>query len=217
MKAVTLTVLCEGATETRFVSQVLAPHLRPLRVFARTQLLTPHGGVVSFAALRERLSLLLAGRRHECVTTMLDLYELPADFPELGARPAESGVDRAARIQAAMQQAVPDRRFLPYLQVHEFEALVLADLDELARLPETAQAGVERLRRDIRGIAPEEVNDGNDTAPSKRLAKQLPRYVKSVDGPSIAARIGLAVLRERCPHFGEWVRRLEQLAPDAIA
>ena len=52
------------------------------------------------------------------------------------------------------------------------------------------------------------------TAPSKRLIQEVPAYkhLKSIAGPAIAARIGLTVLRNRCPHFNEWVTRLEQLA-----
>ena len=73
-KPITLTVLCEGQTEQRFVTQVLAPHLRGFGVFPKGQLLKPGGGIVKFHPLRDAVSLVLRGRGHHCVTTMLDLY-----------------------------------------------------------------------------------------------------------------------------------------------
>ncbi|MDZ8260187.1 DUF4276 family protein [Nostoc sp. ChiQUE01b] len=34
---------------------------------------------------------------------------------------------------------------------------------------------------------------------------------KSVFGPQLAERIGLEVIRSRCPHFNTWLLRLESL------
>ena len=65
-----------------------------------------------------------------------------------------------------------------------------------------------------RHVTPELINDGQHSAPSKRIIAQLPDYVhaKSVVGPQVAERIGLAVIRSKCPHFSAWLSRLEQLA-----
>jgi hypothetical protein len=224
-RTVTLVVLCEGPTEQNFVAQSLAPHLRGFRVFARPQLLAPRrvpadpvepaGGVVKFRALRDSVSRVLAGRRHECVTTMLDLYALPKDYPGWEPQRGETGAARASRIEAAMHTHVPDPRFVPYVQVHEFEALVLSDLDALAaRFPDDRGAAVAaKLREDIGDAEPEQVNTGKETAPSKRILRVLPAYQKAVDGPTITAQIGLAKLRSRCHHFAGWLERLERLSP----
>lgn len=61
--------------------------------------------------------------------------------------------------------------------------------------------------------SPELINDGPTTAPSKRIIAEIPEYAfqKSTAGPLIAARIGLDVMRARCPNFGEWLGRLEAL------
>jgi hypothetical protein len=47
-----------------------------------------------------------------------------------------------------------------------------------------------------------------------RLEKHLPGYhrAKVRVGSSAASAIGLQVLREKCPHFGQWLMRLENLA-----
>ena len=73
-------------------------------------------------------------------------------------------------------------------------------------------AGLEALQREIMGLSPEDVNDGPDTAPSKRLERLLPGYSKPLHGPLATEGAGLAALREACPRFDGWVRRLESLA-----
>ena len=59
--------------------------------------------------------------------------------------------------------------------------------------------------------SPEEIDRGPDTHPKARIRAAVPRYDENVAGPLIAGDIGLAVLRWRCPHFGQWLRTLEQL------
>lgn len=212
MTPVSVTVLCEGPTEQAFVTQVLQPHLRELKVFAKPQLLQPRGGIVKFRVLRDAASRVLFGDSHTYVTTMLDLYGLPSDFPR-SQEQASSGVARAQGIEAALREQVPEPRFLPYLQVHEFEALVLSDLDVVARhLPDDGPRAAAQLRKRIGNTPPEEINLGKETAPSKRILAVLPGYAKVADGPAIASRIGVDRLRQRCPHFAQWVESLEKLS-----
>lgn len=216
MRAITLRVLCEGPTEANFVTQLLAPHLGACRVYARPVNL---GGIRSFESLREAIKHDVGrARDHEYVTTMLDLYALPK-YPGDSRDRRLKGLERAAGIEAAMAERLPNPRFIPYIQVHEFEALVFVDLDQLpASFPDgEARDAPEALRRSLAGLAPEEIDDGPDTAPSKRLIRAIPAYrnLKAIEGPKIAVRIGLQRLRARCPHLDGWIRRLETLAESA--
>lgn len=220
-RTVELRVLCEGKTERNFVRGVLAPHLRVFRVFARDLDLdaTPHGGggIVNHDRLRRNIKNAVGtARDHQWITTMIDLYALPADYPGKARVGREDGATRARRIEAGMREALPNPRFLPYVQVHEFEALVLAGVDSLpAQFPDgEAEGAPERLLASIGTTRPEDVDDGPTTAPSKRIIREVPAYddVKSIVGPEIASRIGIANLRAACPHFGEWLTRLETLA-----
>jgi hypothetical protein len=72
---------------------------------------------------------------------------------------------------------------------------------------------IRRLEKLARSTPPEEINDGETTAPSKRIASQIPEYeaVKPSAGPQIVQAIGLATVRSKCPHFDAWVKRLENL------
>jgi len=59
--------------------------------------------------------------------------------------------------------------------------------------------------------SPELINDGPDTAPSKRILKEIPEYDKVGAGVLVAEKIGLEILRKKCNHFAEWLACLEQL------
>jgi hypothetical protein len=58
---------------------------------------------------------------------------------------------------------------------------------------------------------PEEINDNYDTCPSRRIKQSIKNYVKTVDGIVAAQKIGLGTMRRECPHFDEWIRKLENL------
>ena len=106
-------------------------------------------------------------------------------------------------------------RFIPYVQMHEFEALLFSAPDILAGvLSRDALPG--RVRRLLHGISgafqtPEEIDDSPKTAPSKRILALAPDYQKVTDGSVAAARIGLETMREKCPHFNGWLNRLKSL------
>lgn len=209
-----LKVLCEGPTESNFVSLVLGPHLAAFQVFPKAAQLTPKGyGIVSFDTLRKGVQNEIGRLKgHQYVTTMVDLYGL-RDFP--GNRPGERDVyQRVKAIERAMAEEFKNSNVIPYVQLHEFETLVYVDLEQLNnQYPDgSAKKAVETLQAEVGALQPELINDGPETAPSKRLLKVLPAYRKVVDGPAIAQSIGIQRLRAACPHFGQWLTRLEQLA-----
>jgi len=219
-----LYVLVEGQTEEEFVKSVLAPHLEPIGVWVyaivveTSRDLSGHKrrGGGHWKRWRSDLGLLTKQQHGAGVwfTTMFDLYGLPKDFPELDVhRKVVDTTLRASLLEDAMARAVSDRRFVPNIQRHEFEALVLASLDSLAKLFEdsTDLSGVASLRQVLQNLAPEDINDGKTTAPSKRLEAAIPSYRKTLHGPLAAAAAGLPLLRSQCPRFDAWVGKLETL------
>lgn len=54
---------------------------------------------------------------------------------------------------------------------------------------------------------PEEINEGIETAPSKRLA-HIYDYDKTADSELILEMIGLDVIYNKCPRFREWLNIL---------
>jgi hypothetical protein len=110
--------------------------------------------------------------------------------------------------------------FLPYVQIHEFEALLFADPAKMAEvLAPVCQTKQSDLTAHFQAIVdeagqPEAINDNYDTCPSRRIGGVVRSYRKPVFGPIIAGRIGLEALRTACPHFGQWLERLESLSTE---
>jgi hypothetical protein len=211
-------VLVEGATEERLVLQVLQPELivrnvwlTPIALKTRRAAGLPQdrGGVSRWSKIEYDIRALLRNSAVDTVTTMLDLYGLPSGTPGLADAPTGDPYTRVTHVEEAMARAIGDRRFLPFPALHETEAWVLAAAEELGELVDAP-----RLARTLRthvtsAGGPERVNDGPDTAPSKRILRACPTYRKVVDGPDATELLGLGTLREACPHLDTWLERLE--------
>ena len=219
-----LYLVVEGPTEERFTKALLEPHLRdrglwtfPIIVTTRRERATgkKSRGGGHWAHWCRDIRRLLGEHPGDEVrfSTLFDLYGLPRDFPGLEEHAADgSTLSRIAKLEHAMESEFNDYRFIPYLQLHEFEALVLASLEPLAAvLDDGDAAGVRALAHEISGVEPEDVNDGATTAPSKRLRRHIPGYQKTLHGPLALEGLGISALREACPRFGAWIQSLEQL------
>ena len=218
-------VFVEGQTEEMFVKRLLGPHLAK-----RSVLLTPlrpgkpnkwgHRGygVPPYKLLRpdivHQLSSDPSGASR--LTTMLDLYALPDDYPGFQEAVARGcPLAKVRLLEKAMADDIGDPRFIPHLQLHEFEALLLADPMKIAAVLPECHCGVQALADEVRDYATaEDVDEGEDTHPSARISRATTgfRYDKPLHGLSIAEEVGLPVMRKRCPHFAEWLAALEVLA-----
>lgn len=214
-----LLICAEGQTEETFIRDVLAPHLAQHGVYAVARVLHTKrtrsgtalkGGVVSWAQVEREVRALLQDTDAVLVTTMLDYYGLPSDFPGMNDRPEGTPEARVRHVEQAFAAAINHSRFLPFLVLHEFEALLFADPQCIGEVLGDPRRG-ERLRKSIADALPEAINDGNDTHPAARIQRHFEEYRKLLHGPRIASRIGLPLIRQRCPHFDAWVRALEEL------
>lgn len=230
-----LNLIVEGQTEETFVRDVLVEHLSAFEVYPFARRVETgrrpipgakrggrrvfRGGMTTYQKARGDIIRWIKqeGSSAEVyVTTMFDLYALPDDFP--GFAKAEAMPTPQLRVRAieeAFRQDIGYPRFLPHIQLHEFEALIFADPRKIAPFFERAESdsAIRQLVELVESIPPEEIDDGEQTAPSKRIIKEIPEYegAKSSAGPLIAQAIGLPEIRRKCPHFDGWVRRLESL------
>jgi hypothetical protein len=226
-----LRAIVEGATEARFVTQILAPHLGGRNVFAsaspvitsgsRNGFRKGQGGGDNYLTWKRDIKAWIKQEGHNkdfWFTTMFDLYGLARvrDFP--GYAEACKLTDpeaKVTRLETALADDIEFERFIPYIQLHEFESLLLVEPASLRGYFDEQAKAVDALAREISetGCPPEHINDGMATKPSGRICKHLPRYVDSkvVAGPDAAGCIGLTRLIAACPHFGAWVHRLEKL------
>ncbi len=202
-----LYVACEGLTEVNFVTAVLKPHLEGLADHKLSVSAPNLKGFKTYAALRKDLKRLLVSGD---VTTMIDLFKLASDFPGRAESVELPPVDRVAEMERRFGEDIADSHFVPYLQLHEFEALVLADLRPLARRHPNREREIADLERRLRQFpTPEHVN--RMQPPSYWITQFIPEYNKTLDGMIVTAETGLPALRERCPHFGQWIDQLGKL------
>jgi hypothetical protein len=140
------------------------------------------------------------------VTTMFDYYGLPRSFPGRAEAKGNTPYEKLQFCEKALEEKINNKRFIAYLNLHEFEALLFSGLEAID-LEFPAYRKASELK-DIRSkfASPEEINDSEQTAPSKRILKLFPNYQKDLNGINIASRIGLTKIRETCKHFDTWLQ-----------
>lgn len=198
-------ILVEGRTEVAFVNRILAPELHRAGVYPEPIRLN---GNVTVDRLASYMSKFVWN--FDFVTSLVDFY----GFRDKGS---DSREDLETRIWEAaiakINRPLDDSRIFPYVQRHEFEALLFSDASAFSILADVENDVVDALLS-IRSRfgTPEDINDSPDSAPSKRIQNLIPRYPKVAAGALLAARIGLEKIRAECPGFAAWVARLHSLA-----
>ncbi|WGV14058.1 DUF4276 family protein [Psychrobacter maritimus] len=215
-------IICEGQTEEMFVKELLVPIF-----LAKGLLLVPalvgrpghKGGNFKFDRLQADVKNRLLNEKTAYCTTFFDYYGLPQSFP--GKDIHDSQVDivtKATRVQDAMTtkltRLISDdamRRFIPFVQMYEFEALLFSDPLAFAR-------GIsnEHLSQNLIDIAeqfdsPEHINNSPQTSPSKRIESLIRGYEKPLMGTLGALEVGLDVMRQKCELFDNWLKQLESI------
>lgn len=180
----------EGRGELGFLRECVAPHLGARGVHLHPVLVGKpghKGGARPWPAVRKEIANFLRMGKKERpvhVTMMFDYFRMPTDWPGRASAPAKAPGARAAHIEqhlaADMQRHLggdfDPALFLPYVQMHELEALILAEPQSLAAEFLGQDSAVQALANSIQGLAPEDVNDDPATAPSKRIIACLPEY-----------------------------------------
>jgi hypothetical protein len=204
-----LIIIVEGSTEEEFVKEVLRPYftehgiydVRPIRI--RTGK-TAKGGFVNYIHLKNDARKYLKQEKDIIVTTFVDYFRIPTSVPGyddcLKSHVTDARIDC---LEDKLKKDINDHRFVPYIQKHEFEALLFA-----------SNAGFEQYLSSIAEATaqivdaysdPEEINTGPDTAPSKRILELSPKYKKVLAGNIMALEIGIEAMLRRCPRFCAWI------------
>jgi hypothetical protein len=176
-------ILVEGQTEEAFVKNLLSPHLKNFSVravpviVATKRLLTGdkmRGGYVPYGRLRSEILRLLNDSSSTCVTTMLDYYGLAPEFPGRQSPAGKTPHEKVVSVEQALAADINHPHLFPYLALHEFEAMLFTVPLEIAT--SFGQPSVHSTLQKIRASfkTPEDINDHEDTAPSRRLGKIFP-------------------------------------------
>lgn len=119
-------------------------------------------------------------------------------------------------LEAGMRMAISDNlrnRFLPYLQLHEFEGLLFNDINIFyEQIPAADLVNLNELQSIFQQYDnPEMINNNIETSPSHRLMRIISGYNKIVYGDILAESIGLERMMQKSPRFKEWILKLSKL------
>lgn len=206
-------IVCEGQTEVEFVKSCLAPYLLNHQVQAFPSLLRSRSGNHRGGRVTvERLVNFMSHQYHQTdrITTLVDFY----GFQDRNGR-NRAQLETDIRTGVAAATTGYDARFvLPYVQMYEFEGLLFTDPLAFDWVEDgwnqQSRAALQQVRRDF--PSPEDINDGPQTAPSKRIMSIFEEgaYSKTEHGPLIAEAIGIDAIRRQCPNFDAWVTQIQE-------
>lgn len=213
-----LIIVCEGPTEQEFCNDVLSPALLRRNISVETPSIHhSNGGIVAWNILKRQLETHLS-EGNAYVSMLVDYYGIKDSFAFPGWQESKNISDKMARMRflfEKMSEEMPERvryRFIPYIQLHEFEGLLFSDVDAFKLNFDENKFDFDSIRNAANSFEnPELINNSPETAPSKRLISAIPSYNKIIYGNCIAMDIGLIKIREKCPLFNEWVGKLENI------
>lgn len=183
-----LLIVVEGETEEEFVNECLRPHLCDLgyravdaRLMGSARSRERRGGVRAWSSVRKDLLRFLREDRERLVGLMVDFYAMPKDdhrgWPGRADANQSTAAEKAKHIEGGLLEDIClemgrsfDRsRFIPYVVMHEFEALLFSDCESFARAVYRPKicAALQAIATTF--VSPEEIDDSPETAPSKRI------------------------------------------------
>lgn len=209
-----LFIIVEGQTELEFVKQVLIPYFQTFDMYevipycVRTSK-TGKGGIINYIHIKNDIQKVLNDKsKNVILTTFIDFFRIPTNFPYYDMAIQEiSSINKVDKLEEFFGQDINDKRFIPYIQLHEFEALLFSSNRGFEKYEE------EKIYFKTKEIIesfknPEDINSSPQTSPSKRLLAINPKYNKVIDGNIIALEIGIQTILKKCPRFNFWLNNL---------
>jgi hypothetical protein len=215
-----IVAIVEGKTEQIFIQELVSPYLTQKNIYMTPIIISKpgqKGGDVKFSRVINDIELHLKQRKDTFLTLFVDYYGIKKDWPGLKVAKKQLFPDKKAeKINTATKEHVnklfgkynSDNRFIPYIAMHEFEALLFSDPYELSKQLQVSQKEIDKILK-VCGD-PEKINDSPSFSPSKRLQKLSSRFKKTTTGITVAKNIGLIKIREACPVFNKWLTEIEQ-------
>lgn len=216
-----LLIVAEGQTEQEFIIRILRPYMASQGVSNVVPILIRtskkgRGGLFNYDHLRDTIKGLLSESRNKTsvVTTLIDFFRIPSNMPGYHeAMLLKNDLARVNALQKALGEDIYDKRFIPYIQLHEFEALLFSSNAGFEAYYDEEIASATKKIIDIYEN-PEDINSGSETAPSKRLMALIPDYRKVLEGNLIALEVGIRSMLDKCPRFATWVAELVLICKD---
>jgi len=217
----TLFVSAEGHSELEFVQSVLRPHLFAFGIYCKPILLGAarnkrRGGITSIGDCVAELRRLNEIRSNtDWLTTIYDFADFDWLAEGLRLDSKMSVLDKVSLATHHLQnQSKIQQRFIPYFQLHQFEALLFVKPSVLNDKYEGLGRPIEQMESVLHDFSGNPENINSEEKPAQRMAKILGGLSQRLKGKTLAelvGRIGLSDLRQACPNFNHWITRLEQI------
>ena len=120
-------VFVEGQTEESFVREILSPFFLKKDSFVIPKIAVTKktksgsdfkGGIVSYNKVKREIKKLLNDSSAALITTMIDYYGLPNDFPGIKDIRGKNSIEKVKFIEDYFQNDIGSQRFLPYFSLH---------------------------------------------------------------------------------------------------
>ena len=215
-----LIIICEGETEQEFCCTVLSRYLNPKNIYIQApRIKKSMGGIVPWQHLKKQIIMHLKEDPSAYVTTLIDYYGIHEHygFPNWkNAHTIANPFERMSLLEEGILTEIPEDlrfRFIPYIQLHEFEGLIFNSIDIFYQLiPVKELIGVPELEETFRNFDnPELINNSPTTAPSKRLERIITSYNKIVYGNIFLETIGIDKIRSKSLRFDAWLSKIESI------
>ena len=212
-----IAIIVEGDSEAEFVKELIMPYLWRQGIYdsilpVMIQTSKGHrGGFANYEHLKNDVRRLLSSKDQNLrVTTMVDFFRCPKNFPGMDeAKKLNSHLDQVELLEKHFFEEINDSRFFPYIQLHEFEALLFSSNRGFERYLNKKESEKTKLIVE-QYDNPEMINTTPQGAPSKRLLAISPSYDKVLQGNLCALEVGIDRMLEKCPRFRNWVERIRK-------
>jgi Domain of unknown function (DUF4276) len=213
-------IICEGETEREFCKTLLATYFSKKDIHIQSPLIKRSmGGIVRWGILKKEIEIYLR-EKNAFVTMLIDYYGLYSKYHFPGWEESLRIKNKNARLDFLVSSMHSDikesvrHRFIPYMQLHEFEGLLFNEIDIFyEQVPKEELIGLTELKQTFKDYPdnPEMINNNPETSPSHRLERIIRGYNKVLYGHYFAEAIGLDKIRSKSPRFNEWLNKIENI------
>ncbi len=210
-----LIIIVEGQTEKEFVEKSLRNFFVSHEIFDVRAIMIQtskghKGGFVNYEHLKNDIENILKSETDVIVSMFVDYFKIPTNFPKFEEAKSAIQIDsKIELLKEGIKLDINDKRFIPYIQKHEFESLLFSSDKGFINWFDDEWVVNELINVINQYTNPEEINSGNETAPSKRIIKILgekkQKYDKIAEGNLIAEEVGFEKIIEKCPRFRDWI------------
>ncbi len=219
-------IVVEGQSEENFVKNILTPYFAHKNIFLTAEAVITgknskgklcKGGGDSYKLYKNHISKLakqFSNAKDYYFSTMIDLYTLSNDFPKFDEISRFSDkYELVKHLEDGLGEDINIDNFIPYIQLHEFESLLLHDIQKIADEFFDISVDARKFEEEIAQYNNLElVNDSKETAPSKRINKYTGgQYCgrKVSASKNILDNVDVDLLRSNFRHFNDWLTSLE--------